>query len=158
MELYIYAAELCQCGKQAQHYALTMVLSEVKVVVILSRSEILRSPSGSAGQCARLVTKTLFFNHVVKTRKKSYVHPQNGKNYDIVDQLTAGLKHSGRLIVMASGFPTLKLLKDSWQLWRTQMIATQHGKTAHIPSNHKVHFNPRRKHKDFRLFYLLNNS
>ena len=51
--------------------------------------------------------------------KKSYGHPQNGKNYDIVDQFTAGLKHSGRLIVMYSGFPTLKLMKDSWQLWRT---------------------------------------
>ena len=48
-------------------------------------------------------------NHVVKVGKKSYVHPQNGKNYDIVDQLTAGLKDSGRLIVMGSSFPTLKL-------------------------------------------------
>ena len=43
------------------------------------------SPSGLAGQCARLVTKdsmvaTLPYfvcNHVVKVGKKSYVHPQN---------------------------------------------------------------------------------
>ena len=51
----------------------------------------------------------------------------------------AGLKNSGKLVVMDSGFPTLKLMKDSWQLWRTQMIATQRGNTAHMPSNHKVH-------------------
>ena len=96
-------------------------MSEVKVGVILSRSEILISPSGWAGQCARLVTKdsmvaTLFVLHVVKVGKKSYMHPQNGKNYDIVDKLTAGLKNSGRLVVMDSGFLTLKLMKDSWQL------------------------------------------
>ena len=84
-------------------------------------------------------------NHVVKVGKKSYVHPQNGKNYDIVDQLTAGLKNSGRLVVMDSGFPTLKLMNDSWQLWRTQMIATQHGNTAHMPSNHKVHLKKAKK-------------
>ena len=38
-------------------------------------------------------------DHVVKVGKKSYVHQQNGKNYDIVDQLTAGLKDSGGLII-----------------------------------------------------------
>ena len=32
------------------------------------------------------------FSHVVKVGKKSYIHPQNGNNYDIVDQLRAGLK------------------------------------------------------------------
>ena len=68
------------------------------------------------------------------------MHPQNGENYDIVDQLTAGLKNSDRLIIMDSGFSTLKFMKDSWQLWRTQMIATQHGNTAHMPSNHEVHW------------------
>ena len=43
-------------------------------------------------------------NHVVKVGKKSYVHPQNEENYDIVDQLTAGLKNSGRLVVIDIGF------------------------------------------------------
>ena len=84
-------------------------------------------------------------NHVVKVGRKSYVHPQNGKDYDIVDQLTAGLKNSGRLGVMDSGFPTLKLIKDSWQLWRTQMITTQRGNAAHMPSNHKVHLKKAKK-------------
>ena len=84
-------------------------------------------------------------NHVVKVGRKSYVHPQNGKDYDIVDQLIDGLKNSGRLGVMDSGFPTLKLMKDSWQLWRTQMITTQRGNTAHMPSNHKVHLKKAKK-------------
>ena len=84
-------------------------------------------------------------DHVVKVGKKSYVYPKNGKNYDIVDQLTAGLKDSGRLIVMDSGFPNLKLTKDSWQLWRTRMIATRRGNTAHMPRNHKVHFKKAKK-------------
>ena len=36
-------------------------------------------------------------HHVMKVGKKSYIHPQNGKNCDMVDQLAAGLKDSGRL-------------------------------------------------------------
>ena len=55
-------------------------------------------------------------NHVAKVRKKSYVRPQNGKNHDIVDQLTAGLKNSSRLVIMDSGFPALKRIKDSLKL------------------------------------------
>ena len=85
-------------------------------------------------------------NHVVQVGKKSYVHPQNGKNYDIADQLTAGLMNSGRSVVMDSSFPNLKLMKDSWQLWRKQMIAHSMVNTAHMPSNHKVHL---KKAKNF---------
>lgn len=76
-------------------------------------------------------------NHVVKVGKKSYVSPQNGKNYDIVDQLLLGLKDNGRSVIMDSGFPTLKLLRDARQLWGTGIIATQRGNTAHLPLSHK---------------------
>ena len=84
-------------------------------------------------------------NHVVKVGKKSYVHPQNGKNYYLPDQLTTRMMDSGRLIVMDSAFPTLKLMKDSWQLWWTQMMAIQRGNIAHMPSNHKVHLKKAKK-------------
>ena len=39
---------------------------------------------------------------------------------------------------MDSGFPTLKLTRDLSELWRTKMIATQRGNTAHMPRNHKA--------------------
>ena len=42
----------------------------------------------------------------------------------------------GRLVVMDSGFPTIKLLKDSAKLWNTRIIATVRGNTAHLPKNH----------------------
>ena len=42
----------------------------------------------------------------------------------------------GRLVVMDSGFPTIKLLEDAKHLWGTRMIATQRGNTAHLPTNH----------------------
>ncbi len=84
-------------------------------------------------------------NHVVKVGKKSYKSPQNGKNYDIVDQLLSGLKGVGRSVVMDSGFPTLKLLRDSRQQWHTQVIATQRGNTAHMPNNHKRNIQSARK-------------
>ena len=76
-------------------------------------------------------------NHVVKVGKKTYRNPANGKNYDIVDQLSAGYKDTGRLIVMDSGFPTTKLMEDAKRLWNTRLIATQRGNTAHFPQSHK---------------------
>eukprot|EP00794_Sanderia_malayensis_P004514 gene4514-biopygen3674 len=77
-------------------------------------------------------------NHVTKVGKKTYRNAQNGKNYDIVEQLLSGYKGTGRLVVMDSGYPTLKLLTDAKRLWQTRMIATQRGNTAHLPSNHKA--------------------
>ena len=55
-----------------------------------------------------------------------------------MDQRTSGLKHAGRLVIMYSGFPTLRLVSDAKRLWRTQIIATQHGNAAHVPSSHKA--------------------
>lgn len=85
-------------------------------------------------------------NHVTKVGKKSYVHPENGKNYDIVDQLIVGLKDESRLVVMDNGFPTVKLLKDARELWKTKVIATQRGNTAHLPKSHKTNV---KKTKEF---------
>ena len=76
-------------------------------------------------------------NHVVKVGKKTYVNPQKGKNYDIVDQLLSGLKDNGRLVIMDSGFPTIHLLKDARLLWETHIIATQRGNMKHLPKGHK---------------------
>ena len=76
-------------------------------------------------------------NHVVKVGKKSYVSPQNGKNYDIVEQLLSGLKNNGCSVIMDSGFPTLKLLLDARRMWDTGIIATQRGNTGHLPLSHK---------------------
>ena len=76
-------------------------------------------------------------NHVAKVGKKIYKHPENGKNYDIVDQLLSGLKNGGRLVVMDSRFPTVKLMLDVKLLWDTKLISTQRGRTRHISSNHK---------------------
>ena len=76
-------------------------------------------------------------NHVVKVGKKTYKHPENGKNYDMVDQLTEGLKNRGRLVVMDSGFPTFKLMVDAKEQWNTRLISTQRGNTAHLPKSHK---------------------
>ena len=62
--------------------------------------------------------------------KKSYVHSENGK-------LLSGQKNAGRLVVMHSGFPTIKLINDAREKWETTIISTQRGKTPHMPSNHK---------------------
>eukprot|EP00794_Sanderia_malayensis_P001103 gene1103-biopygen337 len=76
-------------------------------------------------------------NHVVKVGKKTYKTSGNGKNYDIVEQLISEFKDSGRLVVMDSGFPTIKLMEDAKNKWHTRLIATQRGNTAHFPCSHK---------------------
>ena len=76
------------------------------------------------------------YNHLVKVGNKTYNNTEFGKNYNTVDQLLEGLKGMGRLVVMDSGFPTIKLLKDSAKLWNTRIIATVRGNTAHLPKNH----------------------
>ena len=76
-------------------------------------------------------------NHVVKVGKKTCHSSGNGKNYDIVEKLLEDFKHRGRLVVMVSGFPTLRLLVDSKEQWNTRMISTQRGNTAHLPVSHK---------------------
>ena len=76
-------------------------------------------------------------NHVVKPGKKTHRNTVNGKNYDVVDQLLTNFKDSGRLVVMDSGFPTMKLVRDANNLWNTRLISTQRGRTAHLPSNHR---------------------
>ena len=75
-------------------------------------------------------------NHVVKCGKKTYKNAQNGKNYDIVYQLLTGFKNDGRLAVMDSGFPTVRLMEDAKTIWGTKLIATQRGNTAHWPKTH----------------------
>ncbi len=44
----------------------------------------------------------------------------------------------GRLLIMDSWFPTLKLLNDARLLWKTTIIATQRGNIAHLPVSHKT--------------------
>ena len=78
-------------------------------------------------------------NHVVKVGRKSYKH---GKNYDMVDQLLSGLQNGGRLVVMDSGFPTVKLMLDAKLLWNTRLISTQRGHTSHFPTNQKENLRP----------------
>ena len=75
-------------------------------------------------------------NHVVKVGRKTYKNTENGKNYDVVDQLLTDYKDRGRQVVMDSGFPTMKLMTDSKDLWSTRLIATQRGRTAHLPASH----------------------
>ena len=75
-------------------------------------------------------------NHVVKVGKKSYKYPENGKNYDIVDQLLSSLKNGGRLVVMDSGFSTAHA-RCTKLLWKTRLISTQRVCTRYLPSNHK---------------------
>ena len=75
-------------------------------------------------------------NHVVKVGRKTYKNTANGKNYDVVDQLLTDYKDRGRQVVVDSGFPTVKLMTDSEDLWRTRLIATQRGRTAHLPTSH----------------------
>ncbi len=50
--------------------------------------------------------------------------------------LFTNYKNSGRLVVTESGFPTLDILQDAKNLWNIQLIATQHGSTAHLPVSH----------------------
>ena len=52
-------------------------------------------------------------NYVVKVGRKSYNYQEYGKNYDIVDQLLSGLKNGGRLVVMNSSLPTVKLMLNA---------------------------------------------
>ena len=77
-------------------------------------------------------------NHV-KIGKKSHFSSQNGKNCDIVEQLLQGFKDNGLFVIMDSEFPTLKLFRDARQLWGTGIMATQQGKTAHLPLSHNEH-------------------
>ena len=53
-----------------------------------------------------------------------------------MDQLLTDYKDRGRPVVMDSGFPTVKLTTDSKDIWRTRLIATQRGCTAHLPASH----------------------
>ena len=47
-------------------------------------------------------------DHVVKVGRKMYKHSENGKNYDMVDLLTANLKTHSRLVPMYIESPFLK--------------------------------------------------
>ena len=53
-----------------------------------------------------------------------------------MDQLFTDYKDRGWQVVMDSGFPTGKLMTNSKDLWRTRLIATQRGRTAHLPASH----------------------
>ena len=85
-----------------------------------------------------------------------------------MEQLLGDRKDSGRLVVMDSGFPTLRLLEDARNLWRTNIIATQQGKTAHFPRSHTKNvgtakgfargFSKTFHHKAFTITYLNDNN
>ena len=47
-------------------------------------------------------------DYVVKVGRKMYKHSENGKNYDMVDLLTANLKTHSRLVPMYIESPFLK--------------------------------------------------
>ena len=61
-------------------------MPEIEVGVILSRSEILISPSGWVGQCARSVAATLFVVMLL-TLEINLICTTEWKNYDTIDQL-----------------------------------------------------------------------
>ena len=65
------------------------------------------------------------YNHVVHVGKHTYKSTQNGKNYDVVEQLLDGLKNHGKQVVMDRGFPTIRLLSDAKEIWETRIICTQ---------------------------------
>ena len=55
----------------------------------------------------------------------TYKSTQNGKNYDVVEQLLDGLKNQGKQAVMDRGFLMIRLLSDAKEIWETRIICIQ---------------------------------
>ena len=68
-------------------------------------------------------SKVFAWNHLVHVGKYTYTSTQNGKYFNIVEQLLDGLTGVGRLVALGTD-------------WNTVIDATQARKTKHLPEKH----------------------
>ena len=80
--------------------------------------------------------KVFIWNPLVHVGKYIYTSIQNGKYFNIVEQILDGLTGVGRLVVLDNAFPTISLLRTAKIDWNTVIVATQAGNTKHLPEKH----------------------
>ena len=68
--------------------------------------------------------------------KYTYTSNENGKYFNVVEQLLDGLTGVGRLVALDNAFPIVSLLQTAKTDWNTTIIATQAGNTKHLPERH----------------------
>ena len=79
---------------------------------------------------------TFIWNHLVHVGRYTYTSTENGKYFNVVEQLVEGLTGAGRLLALDNAFPTIKLLQVAKTDWNTAIVATQAGNTKHLAENH----------------------
>ena len=69
--------------------------------------------------------KVFIWNHLVRVGKYPYTSTQNGKYFNIVEQLLDGLTGVGRLVALDNAFPTISLLRTAKTDWNRVIVATK---------------------------------
>ena len=78
-------------------------------------------------------------DHLPKVGHKLYISTFRGKTHNVVDQLLDPHKgRKGKLLVIDNGFLITQLLEDAKQMWNTNVVAMQRGKTTHFPARHQT--------------------
>ena len=80
--------------------------------------------------------KVFIWNHLVHVAKHAYTSAQNGKYFNIVEQLLDGLTRVGRLGALDNAFPIISLLRTAKTDWKTVIVVTQAENTKHLPGKH----------------------
>ena len=77
-------------------------------------------------------------DHLAKVGRKTYSSTSRGKSHYTVDQLLDPHKRKDKLLVIDNGFPAIQLLENAEQMRNTKVVATQRGKTVHLPARHQM--------------------
>ena len=80
--------------------------------------------------------KVFIWNHLVHVGKYAYTSTQNGKYFNIVEQLLDGMTGVCWLVVLDNAFLTISLLRTAKTDWNTVIAATQAGNMKHLPEKH----------------------
>lgn len=76
------------------------------------------------------------WNHLVHVGRYTYTSTEQGKYFNVVEQLLEGLTYAGRLLVLDNAFSAISLLQITRNDWNTAIIATQSSNTKHLPYGH----------------------
>ena len=76
------------------------------------------------------------WNHLVHVGRYTYTSTEQGKYFNVVEQLLEGLTCAGRLLVLDNAFSAISLLQITRNDWNIAIIATQSSNTKHLPYGH----------------------
>ena len=76
------------------------------------------------------------WNHLVRVGSYTYTSAEQGKYFNVVEQLLEGLTCAGRLLVLDNAFSAISLLEITRNYWNTAIIANQSSNTKHLPYGH----------------------